>query len=83
MTTPSWLTKHEGEVRASHDGRSWSVMFSGKPHYVLEAVPAGGKFCCRVVQTISAKQLDKGRLFNSLEEACQGGLEDLRNALGW
>jgi hypothetical protein len=83
IATPDWLTQHGGELKASQDGRSWSVYLGGKLQYVLNLTPAGGKNACRVAQTVNAKRLDKGRLFDSPEAAAKGGLEDLRIALGW
>jgi hypothetical protein len=83
LTTPDWLALHDGELRPSADGRSWSVWLGGNLVYVLQVVPAGGKFACRVVQTNNGKRLDQGGVFASPEAAAQGGLEDLRAALGW
>ena len=83
VTTPDWLTLHDGELKPSKDGHSWSVFLSGKLHYVLGLTPAGGKYACRVVQTNNAKRLDKGGLYESPDAAARGGLDDLRKALGW
>lgn len=83
VTTPDWLTRHDGELRASADGRSWLVYLGGEPQYLLLAVPAGGKFACRVSQTVNGRRFDRGSTFPTLEDAARGGLEDLREALGW
>jgi hypothetical protein len=83
MTTPDWLKQHEGELRPSKDGQSWSVYLNGKLQYVLCLSPAGGRYACRVAQTVNAKRLDKGGVFNTPDVAARGGLEDLRAGLGW
>jgi hypothetical protein len=83
VTTPDWLARHGGELRPSKDGRSWLVYFDGGPQYLLLAVPAGGKFACRVTQTVNGRRLDSGATYPTLEDAVRGGLEDLRQALGW
>jgi hypothetical protein len=83
VTTPDWMTRHGGELRPSQDGRSWLVYLDGGPQYLLMAVPAGGKFGCRVSQTVNGKRLDGAATYPTLEDAARGGLEDLRQALGW
>jgi hypothetical protein len=83
VTTPDWLVRHSGELRASKDGHSWTVYFAGEPQYVLLPVPASGKFSCRVTQTVNGKRLDAPFMYPTLEDAARGGLEDLRKALGW
>lgn len=83
MTTPEWLSKHGGELRPGPLGGAWYVYFDGEPQYELTPVPAGGKNSCRVTQTINGRRLDSGGVHGTVEDAMQGGLEDLRMALGW
>ena len=83
VTTPDWLTRHGGELRPSKDGRSWLVYLGGEPQYLLLAVPAEGKFACRVSQTVNGRRLGGKNTYPTLEDAARGGLEDLRQALGW
>jgi hypothetical protein len=83
VEAPDWLTKRGGELRGSKDGHSCTVYFAGQPQYLLEPVPAAGRFACRVTQTINGRRLEGKETFKTREEALQGGLEDLRNALGW
>jgi hypothetical protein len=83
MTNPDWLAQHDGEARTSKDGHSLTVFFAGRPQYVLMLAPTAGKFGCKVVQSINGKRLDGGAAFLSPEAAFQGGLDDLRKALGW
>jgi hypothetical protein len=83
VTTPDWLARHGGELRASKDGHSWTVYFAGEPQYLLLPVPAGGQFSCRVTQTVNGKRLDGPTTSPTPEDAVRGGLEDLRKTLGW
>lgn len=83
MTNPDWLRQHDGEARASKDGRSLAVFFAGQPQYLLMLAPTAGKYGCKVVQSINGKRLDAGAAFPSPEAAFQGGFDDLRKALGW
>jgi hypothetical protein len=83
VATPDWLARHDGELRPSKDGLSWIVYLGGEPQYVLRLAPAKGAFSCRIMQTINGKRLDSGAVYPSPEDAVRGGLEELRNALGW
>jgi len=83
VTAPEWLTRHGGELRASKDGHSWMAYFADKLQYILAPTPAGGKYACKVTQTNNGKRLDGGGSFPTTEAAFQGGLDDLRKALGW
>jgi hypothetical protein len=83
MTTPEWLTKRGGELRPGPLGGAWYVYFDGQPQYSLMPTPVAGKHSCRVMQTINGRRLDSGGVHATVEEAMQGGLEDLRKALGW
>jgi hypothetical protein len=83
VMTPDWLTRHDGTLHVGKDGHSASVYFAGSLQYVLVPVPARGKYSCRVTQTINGKRLDGTNTYATLEDAIRGGLEDLRQALGW
>ena len=83
VTTPDWLARRGGAVRPRSDGRSWVAYFDGRPQYVLTPVPVKGQHGCEVMQSINGKRLDRGGAFPTLEDAVRGGLEDLRQALGW
>lgn len=83
VTAPDWLSSRGGSILESRDGHSWSVHLRGEPQYLLEPLPAQGKFSCRILQTINGKRLDGGGTWASHEEALKGGLEELRNSLGW
>lgn len=83
VSTPSWLTQRAGELRLSKDGRSCSVYFAGQLQYLLLPVPAKGKYTCRITETVNGRRLDEGRVYTTAEEALQGGLEELREKLGW
>jgi hypothetical protein len=83
ISTPDWLTLRGGELRPSKDALSCIVVLNGQPQYLVIPIPAGGKFACRVSQTVNGHRFDKGATFASLDEAMRGGLDDLRQALGW
>jgi hypothetical protein len=83
VTTPDWLALHGGELRPSKDGRSWVVYLNREPQYLVMPVPAGGKFSCRLSQTVNGRRLDGKGTYPTPEDAARGGLEDLRQALGW
>jgi hypothetical protein len=82
-TTPDWLTRRDVNLQASKDGLSWLVYLGKQPQYLLMAVPVKGQYGCRITQTINGRRLDSGATYTSVEAALQGGLEDLRKALGW
>jgi hypothetical protein len=82
-TNPDWLTQHDGDLRASKDGKSYTIYLRGEPQYLLLPVPAAGKFAARVSQTINGKRLDGAGTYATFDEAVKGGLDDLRKALGW
>ena len=83
VSTPDWLTRHGGELRANPDGQSYAVYFGPELEYVLRPFPLQGKYSCRVKQTINGKHLESGAAHPTPDDAVRGGLEDLRKALGW
>jgi hypothetical protein len=83
IPTPEWVKLHGGELRQSKDGRSWLLYLDGQPQYLVLPVPADGKFSCRVSETINGRRLDDGAIYPTLEDAARGGLEELRQKLGW
>ncbi len=83
MNTPEWLTKREGSLRQGVNGSTWMVTLSGHPYYRLFATPAGGQITCAITQANNGKRLDGGKKYPSEDAAIQGGLEELRDTLGW
>jgi hypothetical protein len=83
VTTPDWLARRGVHLQESKDGLSWLVYLNKEPQYLLMAVPVKGQFGCRITQTINGRRLDDGATYPSIEAALQGGLEELRKALGW
>ena len=83
VTTPDWLTQRGVHLQASKDGLSWLVYLGKEPQYLLLAVPVKGQYGCRISQTINGRRLDSGATYPTIEAALQGGLEELRRALGW
>lgn len=82
-TTPDWLSLHGGELRRGLDDFNWLVMLAGSPLYRLFIAPAKGKFTCVVKQSVNGKRVDKGAEYASAADALAGGLEELRQYLGW
>jgi hypothetical protein len=83
VTAPDWLARHGGELRSANAGPFWLVLLDGEPQYRLIPVPAAGKHSCHVTQTVNGQRLDSGKIHSTQDEAIQGGLEDLRQTLGW
>lgn len=83
LTPPEWLQQRDGTVRPAADSDAWFVLIDAEPQYRLTPVPARGRFTCVIVQTINGKRLDEGTPYATPDEALRGGLEELREALGW
>ena len=83
VTTPDWLITHGAQMRPAVDSNSFLVLFNGDPQYQLVVTPAKGKFTCAVLQSNNASRLDKGSIHPSIDSALQGGLNELRETLGW
>jgi hypothetical protein len=78
-----WLTRHGGELRHGPGMFNCTVLLDGSPQYQLTVVPAKGKSTCAVVQTVNGKRLDKGVEYPDEGAALVGGLDELRQVLGW
>jgi hypothetical protein len=83
MNVPEWLSKREGGLKAGLTSSSLFVLLDGHPQYQLVAVPAKGKFTCVVTQTINGKRVNPGQTYDGVPSALEGGLEELRQKLGW
>jgi hypothetical protein len=83
IPAPDWLTKHGCTIRPGVNGQSWFVLLDGEPQYELRPTPASGEYSCTVTQTVNGRHLEKGGKYPSAEDAVRGGLEELRQALGW
>ncbi|MHB1422540.1 MAG: hypothetical protein ACYC3I_04960 [Gemmataceae bacterium] len=83
VTTPDWLTQRGVHLQQSKNSESWLVYLDKEPQYLLMAVPVKGQYGCRITQTINGRRFDGSATYASVEAALQGGLEELRRALGW
>jgi hypothetical protein len=82
-TVPNWLTSRSGELHRGVTENTWQVLLNGSLAYQMAVVPAKGQFTCVVKQTNNGKRLDKGTTFPTVEGALEGGLVELREAVGW
>ncbi len=83
LATPDWLKRRQGDLQRGLNERTYLVLLNGKPVYKLVAVPAAGKHTCAITLTVSGKRVDQGRHYDTIEAALQGGLDELREQLGW
>lgn len=83
VTAPDWLQQRDGQLRLNYDGHTWVACFNGEPLYLLRPVPAAGKHSCEVEQMNNGRRLDKGATYATADDAVRGGLEELRQVLGW
>jgi hypothetical protein len=81
---PDWLKSRGGSLQPGIEPKTLVVLIGGAPLYKVEARPAAGKFTCAVTNTVNGKRLDDpARTYATPEEALAGGLEQLREKLGW
>jgi len=83
ITVPDWLMTRNCTLKPGIDGLSWFVCLGAAPQYEVTPLPVQGKFGCEIRQTVNGRRLDKGSVYTSEQEALQGGLNELRAALGW
>lgn len=81
---PDWLNVRGGLLKSGIRPETTFVMLEGNPQYKLEVRPATGKFACSVSNTVNGKRLDDPKAtYADAPAALAGGLDQLRNALGW
>ncbi len=80
---PEWLKLRDGAVQPGVAPETRFVMIGGQPLYMLEVRPAVGKFACVVTNTVNGKRLGNGTTYPAPDAALAGGLEQLRENLGW
>ena len=84
MTVPDWLQARGGALKPGVRSETTFVMLEGHPLYKLEVRPAEGKFACAVSSTVNGKRHDDPKAtYPDASAALAGGLDQLRNALGW
>jgi hypothetical protein len=83
MTVPDWLKTREGALKPGVREDTVFVMLGDQPQYKLEASPAAGTFTCVVSQTVNGRRLDDGATYPTRDAALAGGLQQLREKLGW
>lgn len=81
---PEWLKLRDGAIQPGVAAETRFVMIGGRPLYKLEVRPAEGKFACVVTNTVNGKRLGEGTAtYPAFDAALAGGLEQLREKLGW
>ena len=84
MQAPDWLTKRDGHLEPGIRDYITVVTLSGQPQYRLEVRPARGAFTAFVTQMNNGKRLDSASTtYPDPAAALAGGLEQLRETLGW
>ncbi len=83
MNAPDWLARRGGGLSPGLNPQTVMITLDGHPQYRLFATPAEGKVTCAIYQTNNGKRLDAGKTYASVGDALSGGLEELRQALGW
>ncbi len=84
MTVPDWLQARGGSVQAGVRPETVFVMLDTHPLYRLEVRPAEGKFVCAISLTNNGRRLDDPKVaYADSSAALTGGLDQLRNVLGW
>jgi hypothetical protein len=83
MNTPDWLVKREGAFRTGLSPQTWLVTIHGEPLYRLFVTPAKGVHACAITQMNNGSRLDSGKTYPTIESAFAGGVDELREKLGW
>ena len=81
---PDWLAKRAGSIQPGVCPETRFVLIGGEPLYKLEVRPASGRFTCNVTETANGRRHDdSAATYESFTAALAGGLEQLREWLGW
>ena len=83
MAVPEWLARRDGALKPGVAEHMIYVLIGGTPQYKVEARPVVGKYIAAVQQSVNGRRLDDGTPYDSPDAALAGGLEQLRNRLGW
>ncbi len=83
MTEPKWLSIRNAEIKTSANGQSWLLYQGGQFLWVIGVIPADGKYSNKIMDSINGKQIQKGMVFGTEQEALESGLLELKAHLGW
>jgi hypothetical protein len=84
VPVPEWLTLREGSLKPGIRPEILFVVLGGQPQYRLDVRPAGGEYAAAITMTVNGKRLDDAaKKFPTPAAAFGGGLEQLREKLGW
>jgi hypothetical protein len=81
---PEWLAKRDGGFAPGLREHVLLVTVAKQPHFRLDARPAKGQFACYVSHTQNGKLIDDAAaVYPTADAAFAGGLERLKQRLGW
>ena len=80
---PDWLKLRDGDLKPGIRDHILFVLLGGHPQYRLEVRPANGTETCQITQTNNGRRLDGGKAYPDPAAALVGGLDELRDQLGW
>lgn len=80
---PEWLKLRDGTLRPGVFDTTVLVLLGGTPQYRLDARPGGGQYICNVIQTINGRMVGNDTKYPTKDAAWAGGLDTLRETLGW
>ena len=83
MNVPDWLAQRGGSLQQGLNAQTWFVTLNGHMLYRLFATTAKGQLTCTVTQANNGERLDGEKLCPTVEAALVGGLDELRDKLGW
>jgi len=84
LPVPEWLKMRDGAIQPGVCPETRFVLVGGQPLYKLEVRPAAGKFACAITNTVNGNRLDdSAATYPGFDAALTGGLEQLREKLGW
>jgi hypothetical protein len=81
---PDWLALRAGAIQPGIQPETRFVLIGGAPLYKLEVRPAAGRFACAITNSANGSRIDNAATrYESFDDAVAGGLDQLREKLGW
>lgn len=84
VRTPEWLSQRDGTLTPGVMAGTHHVLIGGRPLYRLDVRPVGGNSACTITSSINGHRFEDPTVtYDGAVAALAGGLEQLRNRLGW